>query len=197
MSFGDWIKQQLANCAPVGQEVVPAGKDSVLAFWACLRRDWAFFGICGIIVGLMRWVWPSGFAYEASLPQQLFSGLVSSAVLGVFLFAALMFIGLSSLLPRDFLLGACDQAVLRVRQFAGVMTAFLAGYGVIALIHGVAQGLPLLQELKSVALYVLIIPIFCVIFTAPAYFRGRLCGLLAWILILAGLLGIFLSVRGV
>ncbi|WP_305042897.1 hypothetical protein [Geoalkalibacter sp.] len=197
MSFGDWIKQQLASCAPAGQEVVPAGKDSVLAFWACLRQDWAFFGICGIIVGVLRGLWPGGFEYAASLPQQLFAGLVSSAVLGVFLFAALVFIGLSSLLPRDFLLGACDQAVLRVRQFASVMTAFLAGYGLIALIRGAAQGLPLGQELKSVALYVFIVPVFCVIFTAPVYFRGRLCRLLAWVLILAGLLGMALSATGI
>lgn len=197
MSFAEWMKKQLEGCRPALQEVVPAVKESASAFWNCLRSDWVFFGICGLIVGLMRWLWPFIEQSQTALPQQIFFGLISAAVLGVFLFAALVFIGLSSLLPRGFLVDACDQAVLRTRQFASVMTAFLAGYSLIAIIQGILQGLPALQIVGNAALYVFIVPIFCILFTAPVHLRGRLCALLAWGLILAGLIGIGVSVLGV
>lgn len=104
---------------------------------------------------------------------------------------------MSSLLPRGFLIGACDQAVLRTRQFASVMTAFLAGYSLIAIIQGMMEGLPAPQLIGSAELYVFIVPTFCVLFTAPVHLRDRLCALLAWGLILAGLVGIGVSVLGV
>lgn len=124
----------------------------------------------------------------------MISGLVSPQVLGVFLFAALIFVGLSSLIPRTLLLRSCDQTVLRVRQFASVMTAFLAGYGLIVIAQGIAMGNPVIQQVLSVIGYVLIIPVACILLTAPAYFRGTLCAFLAWVSILAGIVGILLSV---
>ncbi|KIH76502.1 hypothetical protein SAMN05660860_01607 [Geoalkalibacter ferrihydriticus] len=196
MSFGNWIRRRLEGCEPAWREALPAGKDAARAFWSFLRKDIFFFGFCGLIIGLLHWLWPVvflGVHPESALASQIFSGLIAPEILGVFLFAALIFIGLSSLLPRDFLVSACDQTVLRVRQFASVMTAFLAGYVLVALIQGILLGLPVARLIASSVLYILIIPLFCIVLTAPAYFRGRLCGFIGGMLILLGLLGILLS----
>ncbi|MDO3376860.1 hypothetical protein [Geoalkalibacter halelectricus] len=196
MSFSDWIKGQLEGCRPALREAGPAMRESILSFWTFLRGDLIFFGFCGLIIGLFRWFWPAvgaGAQPEPALAREIFSSLAAVEILAVFIFATLILIGLSSLIPRTFLLAACDQTTLRIRQVASVITAFLLGYGLIVMVHGIVLGLPVMQQVLSVILYVLVVPVVCILFTAPNYFRGDLCRLLAWVLILAGLLGIFLS----